>query len=256
MSIAPVSTNSNSILSPLSDNNAIKLLEKQKMQLQEQIQKTNVSKMDDKTKQDRIKQLQDQVQQIDIEIQQKQRERLDQSQSNNQQAANNQSNINNSTDNEDDSNLAGMPDLMQASSTYSRAKIMNSAKNSLNGKGRILKKEIESDESRSLSGSKAVSKRQELQEIESREQILGKKVAETTQTAHNQVKAASRKESENSDASNKDKNEINSDTLNTSISNNPKTQDIESVSYRKEENSQQQELKGTDKIYKRVDVKV
>jgi DNA repair exonuclease SbcCD ATPase subunit len=226
MNITPVSIKSDISPSPFRDNNAIKLLEKQKAQLQEQIQKTNESKMDNKVKQDKIKQLQDQIQQIDMEILQRRREKL--TPKNNRQAVDNQSGANSPADHED-GHLAGMSDLIQASSAYSQAKVMNGTKNHLSGISRILKKEIELDEARSLSGNKAVSKRQELQKIESREQMLGKKVGEAVQITHDKVEEASREENENNEAGYKDKNK---------------------------ENSEQQALKWPDKIYKRVDVKI
>ena len=78
MNITSVSIKSDMSPSPFRDNNAIKLLEKQKAQLQEQIQKTNESKMDNKAKRDKIKQLHDQIQQIDMEILQRRREKLTQ----------------------------------------------------------------------------------------------------------------------------------------------------------------------------------
>ena len=226
MNITPVSIKSDISPSPFRDNNAIKLLEKQKAQLQEQIQKTNESKMDNKAKRDKIKQLHDQIQQIDMEILQRRREKL--TQNDNRQAADNQSGANSLTDYEDD-HAAGMSDLIQASSAYSQAKVMNGTKNHLSGISRILKKEIELDEARSLSGNKAVSKRQELQKIESREQMLGKKVGEAAQITHDKVEEASREENENNDTGNKDNNE---------------------------ESSRQQALEWPDKIYKRVDVKI
>lgn len=76
MSIVPVSTSSNITYSTLGDNNGIKLLEKQKMLLQEQIQKINESKMDPKMKQEKVKELTEQISEIETQIRQKQMEKL------------------------------------------------------------------------------------------------------------------------------------------------------------------------------------
>lgn len=76
MSITPVTNNSNITYSPLGDNNIIKLLEKQKMQLQEQIQKISESKMDPKMKQEKIKELTERINEIETQIRQKQMEKM------------------------------------------------------------------------------------------------------------------------------------------------------------------------------------
>lgn len=76
MSITPVTNNSNITYSPLGDNNIIKLLEKQKMQLQEQIQKINESKMDPKMKQEKVKELTEQINEIETQIRQKHMEKM------------------------------------------------------------------------------------------------------------------------------------------------------------------------------------
>lgn len=76
MSIASISTSSNSANSPFGDYSVIKLLEKQKMQLQEQIQKVNESKMDPKMKQEKIDGLTEQITQIEAQIQQKRTEQI------------------------------------------------------------------------------------------------------------------------------------------------------------------------------------
>lgn len=196
MSIAPISAKSDRIYSPLGDNNAIKLLEKQKLQLQEQIQAVNDSKSDDKTKLERVKQLQEQIQQIDVQIQQKRSEKLNQNQNANQQTVNSQPNVSGSGD---DSHLADMSSLVQASATYSQAEIMNNTKNSLNRNRSVLEIEIKLDESR---GGDTKAKRAQVQEIESKEQVLDKKFGEATQTVQSQMKEAAKDESENSGVNN------------------------------------------------------
>lgn len=223
MGITPVCTNSNSSFSPLSDNNLIKMLEKQKMQLQEQIQKVTESKMDDKTKQEKVKQLQDQIQQIDMQIQQKQKEKFNQNQNIRQQTANSQANV---AYNEEGGSLAGMSDLIQASATYSQSKVVNSTRNSLNGKGRVLKIEIELDQIRNKD---AKAKREELQEIESRKQSLDKGLGETNNKVQKQIEEAAKKVGKNEDTHRTDEDK---------------------------DNLKQQELQGPQTIYKRVDIKI
>ncbi len=193
MSISPVSNNSNSYLTPINNNNEVKQLEKAKSQMQNQITTIKESKLDDKTKQEKVKALQEQISQIDMEIQAKKAEKLNVNQNNGQQKSNTQPI---ESGYKYDINPEGMTDLISAKATYSKAQIMNGVKNHLHSDARILKKEIETDESRSASGSTANVKRQELEEIESREKILSKKTAETNKTVQNQVEEASRQASE------------------------------------------------------------
>lgn len=247
MNIIPVAAKPDMILSPLSDNNVIKLLEKQKMQLQEQIQKTNESKLDDKTKQERIRQLQDQIQQIDMEIQQKRNEKLNQNQSSNKEPAANQLNTGVSVDG---SNLADMSHLMQASTTYSQAKIMNTTKSNLNARGNVLKMEIKLDEIR---GGDAKTKKAELQETEQKGQMLDKKVGETLQTSQKQVKA-SKEESKGNNINNTGKSEETGDTQKAIMDN---SENIHNVTGNDEKESPQlQGIKAIDKKYRKVDIRV
>ncbi len=196
MGIQPVPNNSNSFYMPSNSNNFIKQLEKAKSQLQDQITKINEGKLDDKTKQERIKMLQDHITQIEEEIQAKKSEKANESQKKDGQNSANQTD---KTNNKYDGSLEVMTGLIEAKATYSKAQIMNGIKNHLHSDSRILKKEIEVDESRSISGSKAVVKRQELEEIEAREKVLNKKVASTNEDIQNQVQEASRVASEKED---------------------------------------------------------
>jgi hypothetical protein len=240
MNITSVSINSNNVFSQTSDNNVIKLLDKQKTQLQEQIQKVNESKLDDMTKQDRIKQLQDQIQQIDTKIQQIQTERLNQNTNKNiiQQETNKQSD---QTKDEYGSNLAGMPQLVQAGAAYSQAKIMHNMKDSLNGKGNILKIEIKLDGSR---GGNPKTKIAELHEIESRGQLLDEKMGDALNVSQKQVKESSKR------AGKKDNNENNK--YKSEIDTKEFMSDPEIV----EKSSQQQEAQGIDLNIKKVDIKI
>lgn len=180
MNIAPVSSSSNTGFTPLSEDNVIKLLEKQKMQLQDQIRETNQSKLDDKTKQDRVKLLQEQIQQIDMEIQQRRTEKLNQNKD--QQPAVSGVNAAGSAESGD---AAAMSHLVQASATYSQAKVMQNTKDSLNGKGNVLKVEIKLDEGR---GVNPKAKKAELQKIEANERMLDKKTGESLEASQKQVK--------------------------------------------------------------------
>ncbi|WP_409340637.1 FlxA-like family protein [Paenibacillus sp. MBLB4367] len=223
MAIAPVSGKSN-VSFPLSNDNGIKQLEKQKIQLQEQIQKTNESKLDHKSKQERVKQLQEQIQQIDVQIQQKRTEKLNENQETNQQAKSVPS-VADVTD--AGSSLAGMSHLIQASTTYSQSITMNKTKNSLVGKGKVLESEIKFDEK---NGNEAKSKRAELQKIQSRERMLDQKTGETTQAVQNQVNKAAEAEGENSNREVEGKN--------------PEANDAPIT------------ISGTDQRYKRVDIRI
>lgn len=242
MSITPVHSNSSAIFSPLGDNNALKMLENQKQRLHEQIQKVNESKMDDKTKQEKVKQLQEQIYQIDAEIQQRQREKL--SQSTNQQPAEGQAAIYNHTATTNNSNQDCMATLVQASATYSQAKIMSGTKDELNSKGKVLKMEIKLDGAR---GVETKAKWEELHKIESKKQFLDKKVGETIEKAQNQMKEPSEKAVENP------KNESASAA---SGSNYPRTQEDNLPEDAGERAPSAQEVQEAPGYYRRVDIKV
>lgn len=191
MGISPVSSNSNSFYAPADENNAIKILEKQKMQLQDQIRKVNQSKMEDKTKQEKIKSLREQIQQIDMEISQKRSEKLNQTLNSDQKKTSGQTN-----DSSDDSGAStGLSQLIQADVAYSQAHVINSTKNSLNGKGNVLKIEIKLDEGR---GKSTERKKDELHKIESRMRDL-------TGKAGNKLKETQKEVTEASNAENKDR---------------------------------------------------
>lgn len=211
MGITPISGGSNNMTSPLGDN-GIKLLEKQKQLLQDEILKVKESKMDEKKKQEKIKSLQEQMQQIDAEIQQRRSEKLNKSQNVNQDTGSKR----NAGSIEDNSDLAGLNQIALASNTYSKAKIINGVKSAMTGKSKILKQEIKLDEGR---GFDPKWKRQELQEAESKQRELGEKVGETLQTAQKDLKEASKTE-------NKDENNVESDIQRVDANNNENDQAI------------------------------
>jgi hypothetical protein len=191
MNISPISSNTYNSSFVLNTNNEIKMLEKQKEQLQDQIKKINESDMADKIKQENIKLLKDQIQQIESLIQQKRSEKLTQNMnkdaSNSDNGAKTTSKKGGNSGSGDDS--SGMTDLIAANSTVSKARIQSGVKNSLESEGRILKKEIELDEARSLSGCTAVRKREQLQEMETRGLTLEDKIADTLKTAQENTEA-------------------------------------------------------------------
>lgn len=78
MSIAPIDSNINtgSGYSSINGNNYIKMLEKQKMQLKEQIQKVSESKMDTKMKQEKVEELNKQIVEIEAQIRIKRMEEM------------------------------------------------------------------------------------------------------------------------------------------------------------------------------------
>ncbi|QTL98753.1 hypothetical protein GM661_12650 [Iocasia frigidifontis] len=224
MSVKSVATSINDVLKPFYgnfDNNAISRLEKQKMQLEEQIEKIKKSDIADQIKQDRVEQLEERIQEIEIEIQNKQREKLNQKKNTNQQKHSEQSIISTQGD---DGLSRDMSGLLGASITNSKLKTMNNTKNSLNRKGDVLEAEIKLDESR---GGEAKAKKAELQDIESRKQILNKKIGDTFQEGQSQLEEVSKQEIKNSDKNNK--NELISD---------------------------QQGIEDRDIVYKKIDIKV
>jgi uncharacterized protein (DUF3084 family) len=72
MNISSVLSSSNNVYSSTNNNDGVEQLEKQKANLETELQKISQSKDDEKTKQQKIKQLQMQIQQIEAQIQQKQ----------------------------------------------------------------------------------------------------------------------------------------------------------------------------------------
>lgn len=140
MSITPVTNNSNITYSPLGDNNIIKLLEKQKMQLQEQIQKISESKMDPKMKQEKIKELTERINEIETQIRQKQMEKM--------KPDDEKVDSKNNTSYEDDKAQGEKPDgginseyMISAVSGYSDLKTIGKVRTELKGRLRIALRE-------------------------------------------------------------------------------------------------------------------
>ena len=188
MNISPVSAGSKACL-PTYGNGEIKMLEKQKEQLEKQIENTKASNMDPESKQEAIKLLQEQIRQIETEILQKRNENLagkpdaDSNDKKNSSAAGGKPDSS-----EAGSDLSGLNDLVAASSSFSRARIIDSVKNSLEGKGNILAQEIKTDEAR---GVDPKAKRAELTDIKVHGQMLDQKMGEALQTSQRQAEGAS-----------------------------------------------------------------
>jgi predicted RNase H-like nuclease (RuvC/YqgF family) len=72
MSISSVSSTTSSTFSEVGSDSSVKALEKQKASLESELQQVNSSKMDSKTKQEKVTELQTEIQQLDAEIQEKQ----------------------------------------------------------------------------------------------------------------------------------------------------------------------------------------
>lgn len=251
MNITPVSMGSSAIHSSSNNDKEIRSLEKEKMHLQDQIQKINESKLDSRTKQSEIKQVQDQIQQIDDEIKQMQTERFrqNQDQDSDQKVNKSQSNVT-ADENGSGNNLAGVSDLIKAGSTYSNIKIMSNTKNSLHNLGN----EVGNEGAGSITGVEDVSNEQRLAGIKSHEMALGRKVADADLKLQKQVKEASTKAVKNNNKINKNK--ISGATLNISTDNDQKSNDIKSAGNNEIKNPEQQAQNEKDKIYKRVDVRI
>lgn len=65
------SISNNSTITYKSSDSSLEALKKQRESLQQQLLQLNSSKLDDKTKQEKVEQLQQQIEQIDAQIQQK-----------------------------------------------------------------------------------------------------------------------------------------------------------------------------------------
>lgn len=187
MNISSISAGSKSYL-PIQGNSEIKMLEKQKEQLEKQIQTTKESNMDAKSKQDTIKLLREQIQQIETQIQQKRNEKLTEGINNNSDdnGSKSQSQADNTVTQE--ASLSGMSDLLQANASLSKARIMSNTKDNLVGKGNILEQEIKLDESR---GVDPKAKKAELADIKARIPLLDKDMGAELYNSTDKVQDAS-----------------------------------------------------------------
>lgn len=190
MNISLASSSSRCRLNPLSNNDFIKVLEKQKDTLLDQIQTIRGSKLDDQTKNDKIKALQELIKEINSQIQEKRTEKLKQQNEASQKASD-------STGNNEEGTIPGSTSLIQAANSYSLAKTVHNTKDSLHKQGVILDTEIKLDEAR---GGNDTAKRQALQDIQSKEKVLAKDEEAAIKSTQEQVNKASR-ESKNTENS-------------------------------------------------------
>ncbi len=206
MSISAVSSGSNTYNQTIHNNNEIKMLQKRKEQLVEQIKNVKDGNSDAKTKQELVKQLQEQIQQIETQIQQKKRENLTggidkntkRQDENNRQQSNQKTQIT-SENGGKGVTLSTMTDMIAASSSYSKAKLLDSTKDSLTGKSNILDREIKTDEGR---GGNPKAKKAELGDIKSSLVKLDKSIAEELYTSKERVEEVA--DADSSDKGNKE----------------------------------------------------
>jgi hypothetical protein len=184
----------NTIQAPILGNQQDKVLQnliKQKLNVQEQLQKVKEKEMDPIQKREKIKQLQDQMNEIDQQIQKKQIENLQQKvkkePDEKQKEKQEQEKV--EKEKEDQGNtIADMKHLTKAAVGYSQAQKMNTVKTEFKGKAHVLAIEIEIDGGRDITGNgSAVTgpKQKKLQKIINRidalEEVVKKKLEETNE---------------------------------------------------------------------------
>lgn len=136
MSVSAVSASSNNTYSPMGYDNSIKLLEKQKMQLQEQIQKVNESKLDPKMKKEKVKELTEQITDIESQIKQKRMEKI-KPDNGNVDSKNNTYNEDNKAQDEKSDVSINSKYMISAVTRYSDLKTMGKARTNLKNQLRI-----------------------------------------------------------------------------------------------------------------------
>lgn len=191
MSISSVSTNIKSIALPSTENNDIKLIEKQKERLQEQLQKVKDSKMDDKLKQEKVKVIQEQITQANADIQRIRAEQLKQNKDPEPVVAPSQNVIDAGGKADKTGDQVELSSLVQASATYSNIKTMSKIKKNMSGHAEILKTEIKFDEK---SGHIAKEKRAEVSEINKKSGVLDEKIGKFQNRAMEEAKETSAEE--------------------------------------------------------------
>jgi hypothetical protein len=229
-------------------NNEIRLLEKQKSLLQDQIQRTKESKMDQKTKQETIQLLEDQIQQLETEIQQKRSEKLERKQN----TGNNTADQKTAASSVEGSGLdANMSSLIQASATFSQAQVINQVKGGLHGKANVLKMEIKLDAGRM--GGEIKGKSAELQKTESLERKLDHKFGEALKKANDQTDKAAKDSSTDDIGKTKDADQSKDIEQSKDIDADSKSNDSANGDVKADSRQQKNEAAGT---YTRVDVKI
>lgn len=187
MNIGKVDSNTSANITPVKNDNIISELEKVKAKIQEQIQKTNESKIDDKLKKETIIELKEQIQQIDMQIQEIQTERLNINKKKLEEGAENNTQI---APKRDSVSLTAVPDISKVSATYSQAKIINNLKRGFDSKAKILKNEIKLDADRRRDDE---GKQVELSKIQLKSHELSKKLGETMEKTQKKIKEVAEK---------------------------------------------------------------
>lgn len=163
---------------PTRNNSEIKMLEKQKEQLEKQVQATKESNADSKTKQQIIKDLQTQIQQVESQIQQKRNENLTQNAAKSDKSQ--ESSKTGETASQPGDDLSSLNSLVEAGSAYSRARVINGMKNGMEGRIGILEQEIKLDGSRGLDPK---AKKEELSNIKQKSTQLDEDLGEMLKTS-------------------------------------------------------------------------
>lgn len=177
MNISSVTTG-RSAYTASQNKNEIKMLEKQKEVLEKQLQTTKESEMDSKTKQQVIKDLQAQIQEVEAQIQQKRNENLTQTAPKDERTKQNSQTSSVSEQTTDP--MEDLNSLVEASSSYTKARVLSSVKSGLEGRSGILEQEIKLDEGR---GMDPKAKREELSEIKKNSLQLNKSLGEAMKTS-------------------------------------------------------------------------
>lgn len=136
MNINSVSANSN-ITYAQGDTSIVRTLEKQKLQLQDQIQKVKESKMDSKLKQETVDQLTEQISQIDAQIKQEQMKKLTPEASKDDSENSSTDKQQDETDGQNNSGGISSKYMVSAVSGYSDLKTMGKVRTQLKGDLRI-----------------------------------------------------------------------------------------------------------------------
>lgn len=202
-SISSRNTNNSAIRTKNIDNQ-IKLLEKQKSNVQEQISKIKERKVAESVKAELIKPLQEQIKMLDQQIQQKQMEKMNKDEDN-EGGKNTKGNSKTPKATEDCVKFSGsMDNLVKLDLTYSKIKIGRGIKAKVGGESRILKVEAKLDRDR---GKIEIAEKKETKasEIDTRVSKLEKKMAKENA----EVRKAVNKEDIKDTEKNKDENEIN-----------------------------------------------
>lgn len=188
-------------------NNEIKFLEKQKYNIQEQIDKISNSKMPDKNKQEMVKNLQEQIKQIDSQIQQEKIEEIKKN-VNTENAENNKTNTNYNEDEE--------LTYIETAVTYNKIKNISKIKSNIKSSSRILRAEAKLDEGRMGGGPEMAAKKiKKAEELEEKAYKIDLQVAKDNNKVNenNKVNKEEKEELNKNSIINKEKEDVNKDII-------------------------------------------